>query len=1380
MIKEFQDIVSLYDIPEKILQNIENDVSGNGKREVKLTALQKEVINHPEFWSKETNNKNLIVQGATSSGKTLVAELLALQNVFSMNKQVVYLVPLKALVSEKVNQFKRDITELGNKIRINIFASSSDYQDHDTELAEGQYDIAVVVYEKFFAMLAEQKNNKFLEKCGLIIVDEMQLIGSQDRGAKLEYSLTKVRNMYGNTIRILGLTTVDCDTNYVASWLDATIVKNGKRPIGLRERIISLNGVYWERQISGENDLDIVFDISPQEGKIEIDDVEKLQNQKVDVKRNALLISLLSKIYKEDPQKKIIVFTNSRHRCKIVAKNIAKSNVFGKLEIKSIIANELEKSDDESERNLLENELLPYGIAYHNAALPMSLREVIEREFKENDGSVRLLVATETITIGMNLPADVMILYDNKVFRGADGAVDLRPQEYKNYIGRAGRLGITDKIGESYLFVNTDSDIRYYWNQYVNCKIENISSALVKSTPRECAPYFLNLLCKGKEESFSESTIEALAKKTLNASEAVQKDNHYSIDTDKIIRDFKKVELVRARDYIEDELDEDENSFGYKLTPFGEMLAPYALSIETCFRIKKYFRDDGDEKLGSLPINYSSKDLRDNKYILDILFLVCKMPEVRKITHPCLPDRSAGISQRNISAILQKAIIAYFNKEKKEKGDDAFWKNSEILATFTDSQVLDDDQLTPALRAILLYHWIKGEKLSDIKNSTGLGVKEFTIHAGDLARIGESCSYVIEAISRCLATNPRRVEQIDCGEFGALEHAFYSLAEKLKYGLANHSLIQIANRHVYGLSRNSIIKMDEIARGKGYENVNLFIRSADQEVYRYLTKSQRDELLKLMRDRYEDRNIENLIGKIIEDRIVDFSLDYDFKALLHSRDRFDWINSLKEILAQLDNVRAARVTASGYLPRIQWNDRIMHIVPLFGKETEREKSYEEYRNELKAEVSDKIVFIYNKDHATLVTNDEDVIISSEYFCKILLEFLALSNSSNGSLIFDYLYSQSGPVSDKGIGKLQKEIEIILSGKESFEEEDFDYYEQTAYDMYISKFNYIDKGDMASTGHAVMHKAVGKHDRANYIIKEIVIPENQEQYNILNRRAEEIFDSYCTTGSIELKSIIEKVWPEIDISDEDLKNIAYICTERKKQLLPDIVDKDRYFVQSLTFYMEGYKRLREVRIVAGISGAEQSHLVVGHNPEMYHEDYYSHSPEFKEVDSKFNKLMTRLFFAMRAMEGTLDDKRYELYGNKSEIISIAKQISSALLRCHSIGILHRDIKPSNILFTNEHTYCLCDFGCATSECSGKTIVGSIGYMAPETYKGIYTEKSDLYSLGITLMSCYVKNSNDMMSDEDDLLIVLRKACDDDPKNRYENVQEFLEAINLVDH
>ena len=91
----------------------------------------------------------------------------------------------------------------------------------------------------------------------------------------------------------------------------------------------------------------------------------------------------------------------------------------------------------------------------------------------------------------------------------------------------------------------------------------------------------------------------------------------------------------------------------------------------------------------------------------------------------------------------------------------------------------------------------------------------------------------------------------------------------------------------------------------------------------------------------------------------------------------------------------------------------------------------------------------------------------------------------------------------------------------------------------------------------------------------------------------------------------------------------------------------------------------------------------------------------------------------------------------EAVSIAIQICSAIEHAHRNFIVHRDIKPHNIMITNEGIAKVTDFGIARAVTSatitmvGSTI-GSVHYFSPEQARGGFIdEKSDLYSLGITI-------------------------------------------------
>lgn len=127
--------------------------------EFSFTDLQCEAFNNDKFWSSgDLQQEHMIIQGATSSGKTLVSEV-AIVDCLKRNKNAIVLIPLKAMVRERRNRLHNDFPFINR-----IYASSSDYQDNDANIIEGNFDIAVIVYEKFFGMLS-QKSVSILDRC---------------------------------------------------------------------------------------------------------------------------------------------------------------------------------------------------------------------------------------------------------------------------------------------------------------------------------------------------------------------------------------------------------------------------------------------------------------------------------------------------------------------------------------------------------------------------------------------------------------------------------------------------------------------------------------------------------------------------------------------------------------------------------------------------------------------------------------------------------------------------------------------------------------------------------------------------------------------------------------------------------------------------------------------------------------------------------------------------------------------------------------------------------------------------------------------------------------------------------------------------------------
>ncbi len=160
-----------------------------------------------------------------------------------------------------------------------------------------------------------------------------------------------------------------------------------------------------------------------------------------------------------------------------------------------------------------------------------------------------------------------------------------------------------------------------------------------------------------------------------------------------------------------------------------------------------------------------------------------------------------------------------------------------------------------------------------------------------------------------------------------------------------------------------------------------------------------------------------------------------------------------------------------------------------------------------------------------------------------------------------------------------------------------------------------------------------------------------------------------------------------------------------------------------------------------------------------------------------------------------------------VLSIASQISSALMHAHKNHIVHRDIKPQNVLVAYDGTIKVTDFGIAKGV-SEDTLtaksdsLGSVYYLSPEQARGGYVdERSDIYSLGITMyemitgevpfdgdnslaiaikhMSEELPDIDDINPDADELLQqIIYKATNKKADERYSNITLMNEDIKTA--
>lgn len=178
--------------------------------------------------------KNLLVCTPTASGKTLIAELAAVSAILSRRGKAVYVVPLKALASEKHNDFKKRYGSFA-KVALSI----GDFDSSDPYLAD--YDLIICTAEKLDSLI--RHHSPWIMSVSVIIIDEIHLLNDPGRGPTLEILITMLRQLLPKA-QLIGLSATIGNPEELADWLNAALVIDSWRPVKLYQ------GVYRDGAIS--------------------------------------------------------------------------------------------------------------------------------------------------------------------------------------------------------------------------------------------------------------------------------------------------------------------------------------------------------------------------------------------------------------------------------------------------------------------------------------------------------------------------------------------------------------------------------------------------------------------------------------------------------------------------------------------------------------------------------------------------------------------------------------------------------------------------------------------------------------------------------------------------------------------------------------------------------------------------------------------------------------------------------------------------------------------------------------------------------------------------------------------------------------------------
>ncbi len=378
---------------------------------------------------------NLLVTAPTSSGKTMVGELAALQSVVR-RKRAIFLLPMRALVNDKYAEFTAKYGDL----QVVTIRATGEISDDNTELMAGRYDICLMTYEKFRNLVLV--NPWLLRQVGTIVVDEVQMIVDPTRGVNLEFVLTllKSRRAAGVAPQLICLSAVIGDSGGLEHWLDGRQLLHTQRPVPLVEGVTNGGGQYHYLDEVGTEQIEQF--ITPQwSGKNSSQDY---------------VIPLVKRLVQEGKQ--VIVFREIRGETVGCANYLA--NALG-LPAAQEALNAL-PTEDLSDSSQRLRTALAGGVAFHNSDLNRREKQVLEEEFRKKGATLRVLVATTTLAMGVNTPAGAVVI----VGLNHPGPEPYKVAEYKNMVGRAGRLGYTPR-GESYIIPSGQLDESWAWQHYV-------------------------------------------------------------------------------------------------------------------------------------------------------------------------------------------------------------------------------------------------------------------------------------------------------------------------------------------------------------------------------------------------------------------------------------------------------------------------------------------------------------------------------------------------------------------------------------------------------------------------------------------------------------------------------------------------------------------------------------------------------------------------------------------------------------------------------------------------------------------------------------------------------------------------------------------------
>lgn len=697
--------------------------------------------------AKVLNGENVVVFSPTSSGKTFVAEMAAIRMALK-NRRVIYLVPQKALAEEKYEELKRKYSSLG----IRVMISTRDRQHSDERICGGNFHIVIAVYEKMQGLLIAAPN--LLSSVGLVIVDELQMMGDPSRGAQLELLLTKIK-LSATSAQIIGLSAVLGHSQEIANWLNATLCQIEERPVELRKGVIFNDEFRYVEHNSRKTGTETFGDSSFSRRD-----------------ENPLFASISNFVTRGE---QCIVFCKKKSECVSQARMILDELPDNKALNALSDLLPLEASGNTTTLT----RLLQRGVAFHNTDLSWEQRSIIERHFRT--GEIKVIFATTTLALGLNLPAK-NVFVDTEQYASGVGRPQLVPitqAQYENISGRAGRYGLVKEFGRSIIVTNSPFDARVFFDVYANGHLDSFKPALADTS---LSSHVLNIVASGLSSSRDQVRNMLLSSYTGQTLwRGGERESQFTARLDEGIRHCLLGGVL------------EENGSKLTATDLGRLAATKGISIDTAIAINDFI-----ELIAEQPVSY---------HLIEVLLCLANTEDGEaSFLNMSTDEYYASVAQRHVMNILPSLPAP----------------RAKAIQDNLKSRPASYERMKALKKTIVLHEWARGVSVAEIEQT--LSCPEGTIQG-----MAEEFAWLAEAFTGIAKLN------------GWTDDLLKKLSEyslQIKFGVPS-ACLEIMSLRARGIGRERVKLLLE----NGLDKIEKVGKASRSDLAKLLTPSAATALL---------------------------------------------------------------------------------------------------------------------------------------------------------------------------------------------------------------------------------------------------------------------------------------------------------------------------------------------------------------------------------------------------------------------------------------------------------------------------------------------------------------------------------------------------------